>query len=385
MRRILLLLPLIGLSVAAYSAHAARGEDARALVEARQEAEAAAQRSRRLESQSRRATSAAERARAESESLAARIFAAEAELTAAERRIALIERLQEEQRVRLAERQQPLVRLTAALQTMARRPAALTLVQPGSVHDTVRVRSLLDATLPEIRRRTAALRAEVERSQALRQRSEQAREALVASRESLRERRVDLARFEAGQRARSEQLSGLALAESDRALAFGEEARELARLQDSRQYQAQLGARLARLPGPIPRPGSGQETAPPPLAYSLPAQGRLIRGVGEISDGGVHSRGLTLETARGAPVVAPAAGRIAYAAPFRSYGHVVIIDHGSGWSSVITDLQSLEVAPGARVRRGAPLGRAAERDPEISVELRRQGRPVPVAQMIAGR
>ena len=39
--------------------------------------------------------------------------------------------------------------------------------------------------------------------------------------------------------------------------------------------------------------------------------------------------------------------------PFRRYGNVVIIDHGGGWTSVITDLAALEVAQGAAVRRGA--------------------------------
>ena len=90
----------------------------------------------------------------------------------------------------------------------------------------------------------------------------------------------------------------------------------------------------------------------------MPVEGRLLTGVGEISDGGVHSRGLTFAVAPQARVVAPANGRVAYAAPFRSYGQVVIIDHGRGWSTVITNLGSLDVARGQLVRRGTPLGRA---------------------------
>jgi septal ring factor EnvC (AmiA/AmiB activator) len=104
--------------------------------------------------------------------------------------------------------------------------------------------------------------------------------------------------------------------------------------------------------------------------------------VGEISDGGVHSRGLTFATRAQARIVAPARARIVYAAPFRSYGHVVILDHGRGWSSVITNLATLNVVRGQLVERGALLGRAASGNPEVTVELRRQGRPVPVAQLI---
>ncbi len=372
------------LAAGGFAAEASRQVDTRALAEARREAEAADNRFRALDRQARHATNAAERARAESEALAARIEAAEAELTAAERRIAIIRALQETQRARVAERQQPVVRLTAALQTMARRPAALALVQPGSVRDTVHVRSLLAATLPEIRRRTAALRAEVERSAQLRGQAEEARQALSVSREQLRQRRVALAAFEAGQRTRSAELAGLALSESDRALAFGEEARTLASQIGTREYQTQLETALRALPGPIPRPRSDiAEPTRDRLPYLLPIQGRLLTGVGEISDGGVHARGLLFETAAQARVVAPAAGRVVYAAPFRSYGQVVIIDHGRGWSTVITDLMGLQVAEGRSVRRGTLLGRVGP-ERRVTVELRRDGRPVPLAQIIGG-
>jgi septal ring factor EnvC (AmiA/AmiB activator) len=388
--RLFALISLIAIAGAGAFAAASAQEsvlDAAALAQARAEAAQANQRYQQLDEQARRAVSEADRARAAAEALAARIEAAEADLTAAERRIALIAALQAEQRARLADRQGPVIRLTAALQTMTRRPAALALVQPGSVRDAVHVRSLLAATMPEIRRRTAALRGEVARSAALRRQSESARSGLLASRTALGERRAALSSFETAQRARSQQLAGLALSQSDRALVFGEEARGLAGRIGTRQAEAALGASLARLPGPLPRPeGAAPAVAAPAdaIPYSLAVEGRLVTGVGEISDGGVHSRGLTIETAADAPVIAPADGRIIYAAPFRRYGNVVIIDHGRGWTSVITDIATLEVARGAVVRRGAAIGRTGAGSPRVTVELRRNGRPVPFAQLIGG-
>jgi septal ring factor EnvC (AmiA/AmiB activator) len=376
---------LAAAAVAAAAAANAQAGDVQALSAARTEAAQALLRSQRLESEARRATSDADRARAASAALAARIEAAEADLTVAERRIAIISYRQTIQRARLAEQQGPLIRLTAALQTMTRRPGALALIQPGSVRDAVHVRSLLAATMPEIRRRTAALRQEVSRSARLRRESETARQGLVDSRAALHQRRVALARFEVEQRSRSQQLAGLALSQSDRALAFGEEARSIERTIGTRQYQAALAASLSRLPGPVPRPAAaGPTAAQESLPYSIPVEGRLLTGVGEISDGGVHARGLTFETEAEARVIAPAAGRIVFAAPFRRYGNVVIIDHGRGWASVITDLASLNVANGQRVRRGMLLGRTGEGSPQVTVELRRNGRPVPVAQLVGG-
>ena len=237
MRR--LLAPLVLLAAIAGGLAAAQGQasssGAAALSLAKRQAEEATLRSERLERQAGKATSEAERAHAKGEAIAARIQAAEADITAAETRVRIVEAMRAEQRARLAERQEPVVRLTAALQMMARRPPALALVQPGSLDDAVHVRALLASTLPVIRQRTAALREEIEAGNALREQADLARNALVESRADLRSERVALARFEAGQRLRSQSLIRSALFESDRALAFGEEARELATLMRSRE------------------------------------------------------------------------------------------------------------------------------------------------------
>jgi murein hydrolase activator len=384
MRRVLfplVLTALLGGGLAA--AQPGPGSEAEALKLAKQQAEEATERYRRLEQDAARATGEAARARAEAEGLAAQIEAAEADITAAETRLRMIEALRATQRARLAEREAPVVRLTAALQTMARRPPALALVQPGTVEDVVHVRSLLASTLPVIRARTAALRSEVEAGNRLAEQTGSAYAALVKSRQTLQERRVALARFEAVQRERSATLTDSALFESDRALALGEEARSLNRLVRRSEYQSKLASRLAGLPGPLPRPGNRPAAvAQPGPRYLLPVEGRLVTGVGEISDAGVHARGLTFETTPGARVVAPAAGRIVYAGVFRTYGDVVILDHGRGFATVITDLASSQVEVGETVRQGAPIGRAGEGRPHISIELRRDGRPIPVASLI---
>lgn len=359
--------------------------EAQALVLAKRQAEEAQRRSVLLERQADRATGEAARARAEAAALAARIQAAEADITAAETRIRLIEQLRAEQRARLAERQAPVIRLTAALQTMARRPPALAMVQPGSLDDLVRVRALLASTLPEIRARTAALRAEVERGNALRRQADRAVTALRSGQKDLGQRRVALAQFEEKQRARSATLRESALSQSDRALAFGEEALALAQRAGTREFQSQLRRSLSELPGPAPRPGdppraSRGESQP---TYILPVEGRLVTGMGEISDAGVHARGLTFAASAGAAVVAPAAGRVVYAGRFRGYGEIVIIDHGNGWVSTLTNLADLSVSRGDRVAMGARLGRTGSGEARVTVELRRHGRPFPIAPLLA--
>jgi septal ring factor EnvC (AmiA/AmiB activator) len=263
---------------------------------------------------------------------------------------------------------------------MARRPPALALVQPGSLDEVVHVRALLASSLPAIRARTAGVRAEIARGDALRRQAREAVVQLSASRGDLQQRRLALARFERGQRSRSASLMQSAVHESDRALAFGEEARDLAALAGTRAFQARLARRLAELPGPAPRPGDSRPAAQPPFRYLLPVDGRLVTGTGEISDAGVHARGLAFAAAAGSPALAPRSGRVAHAGPVRGYGEVVIIDHGGGWTTTVTDLTALSVKRGDRVQARQPLGRTA--GGEVNVELRKDGRPFPITPLL---
>ncbi|MFL6843948.1 MAG: murein hydrolase activator EnvC family protein [Allosphingosinicella sp.] len=346
--------------------------------EAQQEAARARLRAERLEAQAQRATGEAARTNAAAAALASRIESAEAEITAAGARIALIERLRAEQRARLAASQGSLIQLTAALQTMARRPPALALIQPGSLDEIVHVRALLASSLPEIRARTAGVRAEMARGDALRRQAESAVAQLRSSRQDLQGRRIALAGLEREQRSRSASLMQSAVSESDRALAFGEEARQLAALAGTRRFQAELARSLAELPGPVPRPGD-PPAAPSAPHYLVPVEGRLVAGAGELSDAGVHARGLTFAVRPG-DALAPRPGRVVYAGRFRGYGLVAILDHGGGWTTTITNLATLAVRRGDQVAARQPLGRTG--NGEVSVELRKDGRPVPITPLL---
>ncbi len=400
MKRFFLLATLLVLSapVLAQPRDPGLAEQQRELAEAKRAAAAAERRAAGLEKQARAATRAADRAEAEQAAAAGAIQASEARIAAAQARIGIIDQLRARQRARLAERQGPIVRLTAALQTMTRRPAVLALVQPGSVDDMVHVRALLGSTLPEIRARTAGLRAEVARGDALRRRAELAVADLRREQRQLEIGRQALARLEAEQRRRSQGLVDDAMAQQDRMIAMGERARDIVQLIDDLDDQADVRARLASLPGPRLRPAApGRALPPPPTAgdlfaaagstppaYRLPVVGRLVTGMGEISETGIRARGLTVAPARRALVIAPARGRIAFAGPFRGYAAIVIIDHDDGWASLVTGLGALSVKVGQEVIQGSPIGTADGRNPRITIELRHKGRPVDILPIVRG-
>ena len=396
MRALLICTGTVGLALAAWTASAQVApapppadvaQTQRELAAAQAEGAQARARAEQLERDARAANEKAERTANEAAALAARIQQTEAEIAAQEARVKLIAVARDRLRARLAERQAPLVRLTAALQRLSRRPPVLALLRPGSVQDAVYMRALLETMLPEVERRTASLRAEIDRARALEKIALAATDQLRRSEAALGEKRRQLATIEAAQRLASRQASGIASREADRALALAERARDLGDLVGEIGREGELRAALARLPGPIMRPPRPEDsrvleaesfTAPPEglPTWILPLTGRLVTGFDEQPPGQPRSRGLTLAVRANAQAVAPASGRIAYAGPYRGYGRIVIVEHDGGWASLITGLGRLDVAVGQSVVAGSPLGTAGPGQPRIGVELRRNGQAV---------
>ena len=149
------------------------------------------------------------------------------------------------------------------------------------------------------------------------------------------------------------------------------------------QFTLAADTRKGRRPGfsgAAPPEREAMASGPPP--YRLPVVGQLVTGLGEVNDSGVRARGLTLAVQPSAQAIAPTAGRVAFAGPYRDYGQILIIDHGGGWTTLITGLHRLSVRVGDDVRQGDPVGVTDNRRSDIIVELRRNGRPVDIVPLI---
>ncbi|MBX7501206.1 peptidoglycan DD-metalloendopeptidase family protein [Qipengyuania sp. YG27] len=364
-------------------------EDARdALAVARQQQRNARARGERLEQEAARSRETATKAKAAAAALAARVQQAEAGIAAAEAQLALTNRERRALASKLAERRKPLVRLTGALQAMSRRPLALSALQPGSLRDLVYTRAVLDSTIPLVRQRTAALRSDLDRARSL---EVAAREALADRRDNevaLRQRRSQLVALAEQERLKAKQAAGGADREAERALVLSEEARDLDQLVGRLEAAGALRERLAALPGPLPRPADPTaarlSAAPqpmpsatePPARYQLPVAGAITAGFGEAEASGLRQAGIALAARPRAQIVAPGAGRIAFAGPYRGYGRIVIVEHAHGWTSLVTGLATLDVAVGQQVTAGSPLGLAPAQRGEVTLELRQGGEPV---------
>jgi septal ring factor EnvC (AmiA/AmiB activator) len=110
--------------------------------------------------------------------------------------------------------------------------------------------------------------------------------------------------------------------------------------------------------------------------------GTVVRAWGAPTDAG-PATGISYQAAPNARVVSPCGGRVVFAAPFRSYGRLLIVDCGGGYHAVLAGLDRLDVAVGRRVEMGEPVGVMGDWNPAgnggrpaLYVELRRDGQPV---------
>jgi len=350
-----------------------------ALRRARAEQAIADSATKRFERIAKGAQSEAARFQAREAAAANAIEAAEARISAADLSLRLASAAAGRQSAQLQREQQPIASLLSGLAMMARRPPLLAVADRGSTDDLVKVRVLLDATLPVIRSRTAALSGQLAEARRLQSDALAAKQELLRSREDLATRREQFAVLEARALKSFESARGQALAAGDVALAAGEDIEQLRGAETGGRAALAVAGQLAEIDPAPARPLGTEGRAAPPLPYQLPAPASVTEGLGSVNAHGVRARGLTLATTRGTPLTIPASGIVRFSGPFRSHDGVVIIDHGKGWMSLIVGVAS-PLKAGGRVALGGPLGRALG---PIEVELSQNGRRVSPA-LIAG-
>jgi septal ring factor EnvC (AmiA/AmiB activator) len=205
----------------------------------------------------------------------------------------------------------------------------------------------------------------------------------AAAAERRRQEALALARAKAAEEAR---LAALARAKAER---------------ERLAQQAKPGTRPAPAPLPAPEPPKLAEQAPPvkdeappnivqPAApegafaslrgkLGAPVNGKIEARFGaQRGDGGPAWRGMFIKAPEGSEVRAVAAGRIMFASWMRSYGNLIIIDHGGEYMSIYANNQSLLKHLGDMVKPGEPIATAGStggnEEPGLYFELRHLGK-----------
>jgi septal ring factor EnvC (AmiA/AmiB activator) len=294
----------------------------------------------------------------------------ETQIDAAQQRMANLLTDEERLRASLFERRDVLAEVLAALQRMGRAPPPAILVQPGDALAAVRGAILLGAVVPELRAEAETLARDIDGLAALRAEQERERDRLVAGAVELAEesQRLELLILE---RQRSLNQSAETLrAEQDRAAALAAQAQNLEELIGAVGAQAperalEVGAITpeALLPGVGPPVSFGEaDRIRPAMPFDSargrlprPAAGELITAYG-VDDGfGGRSAGISIATRPGARISSPTDGWVEFAAPYRSYGNLLIIDAGGGYRIVLAGMERVDVQAGQFVLAGEPV------------------------------
>lgn len=116
-----------------------------------------------------------------------------------------------------------------------------------------------------------------------------------------------------------------------------------------------------------------------PSKLKWPVVGQQTKHFGDRDSDGVKSQGIAFAALSGAPVVAPAAGKVVFAGNFKGYGPIVILQHAGGYHSFMAGFGRIDADMGEEVEMGEPLGVMPLREgskPELYFEWRHNSEPV---------
>src|SRR5262249_37018236 len=88
----------------------------------------------------------------------------------------------------------------------------------------------------------------------------------------------------------------------------------------------------------------------------IPVNGVKSRDFGASDGNGGSEKGISITTRPGAQVTAPCDGWVVYAAPYRSYGKLLILNAGGGYHVVLAGMDRMSVDIGQVVLTGGPGG-----------------------------
>lgn len=119
-------------------------------------------------------------------------------------------------------------------------------------------------------------------------------------------------------------------------------------------------------PAPPPPPGT--------RGFVWPVQGRIIASYGT-TESGAHSDGINIAAPAGTPVLAAAAGTVAYVGnELRGYGNLVLIKHEGGYLTAYAHNGTILVHRGDHVARGQPIAKVGATgtvtQPQLHFEIR---------------
>lgn len=337
---------------------------------------------------------------------AADIRSVETRTAAAEGRLGQLTESETGIRKALDARRGVIVEVLAALQRIGRRPPPAMLLKPEDALESVRAAMLLGAVVPEMRTEAESLAGELSdlvrvRGEAAAERDRLGRDLAALANQKMRmsmlidqrqKRQGEAEKELDGERQQAVGLSRQAETLKD---LIGKLERDLdpaTRAQRTAEIGRTLGDTRADLAA-LKDPGR----LSPAVAFAsakhmlpIPVNGVKSRDFGSPDGSGGNEKGISIVTRSGAQVTAPCDGWVVYAAPYRSYGKLLILNAGGGYHVVLAGMDRISVEIGQFVLTGEPVAvmgsgpqiasslvaGVGASQPVLYIEFRKDGSPV---------
>ncbi len=306
---------------------------------------------------------------------ASRIRATEERIAAMEIRLREFDSSEANIRKSLDGRRKQIAEVLAALQRIGRRPPPAIFVGARDAIESLRIAMALEAVLPQMR--SEADKLQVELTDLARVKAAKATEhrQLAAELADLAIMQKNMASLIDSRQARQAEVEQAISAERQRAATLSRQVDNLKDLIGKLEPASDSAKRATRAQA---RPGDESKTPNgarsvlaaindparmvPAVAFisakgrlSLPVSGTKIREFGAPDGAGSNEKGISVATRPGAQVTAPCDGWVVYAAPYRSYGQLLILNVGGGYHVLLAGMERITVDPGQFVLTGEPV------------------------------
>jgi septal ring factor EnvC (AmiA/AmiB activator) len=335
---------------------------------------------------------------------AAHVRDVEASVAATQTRLKPLDDRQNSLRKSLDERRTAIVEILAALQRVGHQPPPALVVQPEDALQAVRTAITLGAVLPAMRAQADALAGDLADLVHVRKDIDGEHEHLARDLDLLGREQLRLTAL-IDERQKKQTLTEEALdAERARAAELAHEVDGLKELIVKLESGLDPATRAARaetrsIEEDATRPDLAALKDPgrlaPAVAFAAtrghlrqPVNGVKIREFGAPDGAGGTQKGQSVATQAGAQITSPCDGWVVYAAAFRSYGQVLILNAGGGYHVLLAGMERISVDLGQFVLTGEPVAvmgggsqvsaaaATKSKQPVLYVEFRKDGAPI---------
>jgi septal ring factor EnvC (AmiA/AmiB activator) len=326
----------------------------------------------------------------------------EEKITHTENTISGLTKQSEALSARLKTRYKQMSKTLAAMQRLSQQPPQLVTIRPGAALSNLRTTELLKKIMPKLQKNAADIRGDVAEINKVKYEISNEQDELKKDVAELMisENEIDIlikkrtaqqqALIKATKKERIKLKTFAARSKNIEDLIAKIEREKISRAK--RISEARLAATKKNLPKskPLSKKSVMRATLPQGTVKFYKAKGKMpfpARGIvkirfGHVNPQGQRSKGITIGTRSGATVVAPHSGRVMFAGKFRTYGLLLIIDHGDGYHTLLAGMNNISAVVGQQILGGEPIGKmqssaaAKKATQRLYVEFRRKGKPI---------